>query len=305
MNTLKSKLSLSIKIPTAKEANSLNNLAEAQEKKATQQKSECNLIYDNIYLSGYNNASDLDFLTKNSFTHIINCAKSSRNFTAKNFENLVYLNLSIEDDPGFPIAEAIKSFIDFIENANKTQPSCKILVHCFEGISRAPSLLAAYLIWKLQISKEAALKFIKEKRPCVEINLGFLYQLEKWSKFCEDKNKLLNKKVKFSIKKSSVVKHENYLVCNSNSNDNSDNGISPKEENGIEEDCFFFHSKIRVIELTNLKENYIKVIRITNYLNKENENQYLKKENNDDKNRNNKIEFKINEQKAITISNED
>ena len=288
MNILKSKLSLSIKIPTAKESILFNT---KEESKATQQKSECNLIYENIYLSGCNNASDLDFLTKNSFSHIINCAKSSRNFTAKNFENFTYLNLNLEDDPGFTIMEEIKTFIDFIENANKITPSRKILVHCFEGISRAPSLLAAYLIWKLQISKEAALKFVKEKRPCVEINLGFLYQLEKWSKFCEDKNKLLNNKTKFSINKSSIIKHENYFNNNANFNINTNNSPTIKN-NGNEDEFFFLHSKIRVIEqANNQKESFIGVIRI-HKCNKENEENDFKK---------NKPEIKINEQKTLNF----
>ena len=35
-------------------------------------------------------------------------------------------------------------------------------------------------MWKDNISKDLAIKFIKEKRKSVEINLGFLVQLNKW-----------------------------------------------------------------------------------------------------------------------------
>ncbi len=293
MNILKSKLSLSrIKIPGAagKEANLISFQEKEIEKKATQQKSECNLIFENIYLSGCNIASDLEFLSKNSFTHVINCAKSSRNFTAKNFENFIYLNLNIEDDPGYPILDAIRTFIDFIENTNALLPSRKILVHCFEGISRAPSLLAAYLIWKLQISKEAAIKIMKEKRSCVEINFGFLCQLEKWSKFCEDKNKLLNKKVKFSIKKSSFIKHDN-------SNDFSSYSLADDQRDN-KDDSTFLHSKIRVVEqiIQHSKENFFGVIRIHN----------CNKENDDSENiyNNDNQEVEVNEEKKSLILNE-
>lgn len=288
MNILKTKLSLSIKIPTLKDSNSIKTSNESISNHA-QQKSECNLIFENIYLSGHKNASDLEFLSNNNFTHIINCAKDSKNFSPKNFQNFNYLNLSIEDDPGFAITDAIKTFIDFIENANKASPSRKILVHCFEGISRAPSLLAAYLIWKLQISKESALKFIKEKRPCIEINLGFLYQLERWSKLCEDKKKLLNKKVKFSIKKSNLLKIDdiNYSINAINSNGDENYLNFDIEQNGL-----FLHSKIRVVEqASDINDNCIGVIRILS-CNKENEEFSC----------NNKLqEIKINEQKTFNF----
>lgn len=267
MNFLKTKLSLSIKIPTVKETNNLL-VKDFQIKENITQKSECNLIYENIYLSGHNSASDFEFLTKNKFTHIVNCAKSSRNFTAKNFEDLEYLNLTIEDDPGFPIMESIKIFIDFIEKLNKTNPNRKILVHCFEGISRAPSLLAAYLIWKLKINKESALKIIKDKRPCVEINLGFLYQLEKWSQFCnmqkenkKNNSKFLNRKIEFRIKK-------NFNVFKNEINFSSDEEFSDNNNLSDDGNDLFFHSKIRVIEEIKGKENFVNLIRVLNTKNK-------------------------------------
>lgn len=212
MNILKNKLSLSVKIPLGKEPSTQSALNE--ESKDFIKKSECNHIYDNIFLSGYTNANDFDFLLKNNFTHIINCAKSSKSFTCKNFENFEYLSFNIDDDPGFPIYESLKIFIEYVEKINFLNPNRKILVHCFEGISRAPSLLAGYMMWKLNISKEAALKMIKDLRPCVEINFGFLYQLENWSKYCEEKNKLLSKKTAFRIQK--YVKAKSWKISQYN-----------------------------------------------------------------------------------------
>jgi len=282
MNFLKTKLSLSIKIPTVQEANNML-IIEKQSKDNIMQKSECNLVYENIYLSGYNSANDLEFLSKNKFTHIVNCAKSSKSFTQETFENIEYLNLTIEDDPGFPIMESIKIFIDFIEKLNKSNPNRKILVHCFEGISRAPSLLAAYLIWKLKINKESALKMIKDKRPCVEINLGFLYQLEKWNQFCNqqkennrENNKYLNRKIEFRIKKNFNLFNEKRCT---NDEDYIDDGNYSEDEEDI-----FFHSKIRVIEENKGIDNFISLIRVLNTKSK-NENEDLDRssceENND------------------------
>jgi hypothetical protein len=35
-------------------------------------------------------------------------------------------------------------------------------------------------MWKYKLDKESSVQSIKEKRKCVDINLGFLYQLNKW-----------------------------------------------------------------------------------------------------------------------------
>src|SRR5690606_20043048 len=133
-----------------------------------------------IYLSGYQIGNDYEFLKKNNFTHIINCAASSKNFTPVFYEDFNYLLLDIKDEPGCDIMYYIYLCIDFIEKADKN-PHRKILIHCYEGVSRAPTILSSYLIWKYNYEKDYVIKLLKEKRQCVDINLGFLYQLERWN----------------------------------------------------------------------------------------------------------------------------
>ena len=46
-------------------------------------------------------------------------------------------------------------------------------------------------MWKENISRDSAINIIKNKRKCVDINLGFLFQLSKWEEFNNQKeNKL-------------------------------------------------------------------------------------------------------------------
>jgi hypothetical protein len=47
-------------------------------------------------------------------------------------------------------------------------------------------------MWKLSMDKDTIYKNIKEKRKCVDINMGFLYQLSKWEEFLK-----VNKELKF------------------------------------------------------------------------------------------------------------
>lgn len=93
-------------------------------------KNECSKICENIYLSSYRHSIDKSFIKNNSFTHIINCAIASKNYSPIHFDKMEYLNLDLKDDPGFDILYSIFCCIDFIENALKKNG--KILMHCYE-----------------------------------------------------------------------------------------------------------------------------------------------------------------------------
>lgn len=192
MKTFTSKLSLSIKVPIT---NAFDEIVKSSSKNYNT-KSDCQHIINDIYVSGYQHGIDHEFLSKNKFTHIINCVSSSKKFRTAIYEDFTYLLLDLKDEPGVDIIFSIYSVIHFIENSNKIQGR-KILIHCNEGISRGPTLLTAYLMWKFNNDKEAVLNLVKEKRPCVDLNLGFMYQLDKWNE---------NRKNKFSSDK--IIKFE-------------------------------------------------------------------------------------------------
>jgi protein-tyrosine phosphatase len=166
------KTKLNIKIPK-------NNIQDDKLQNINNIKNDCHHIINEIYLSGYKSANDYNYLKTNKFTHIINCATASKNFTPILYEDFTYLTLDINDEPGFDIIYYIYQCIDFIENADNVN-NRKILIHCYEGVSRAPTLLSSYLVWKYNYEIDFVISLIKEKRKCVDINLGFLFQLDKW-----------------------------------------------------------------------------------------------------------------------------
>lgn len=63
----------------------------------------------------------------------------------------------------------------------------KVYVHCREGHTRAPTLVAAYFIFK-GMRFDEAIKNIKTKRPATHITPAQKKALKKFKKYVEDKN---------------------------------------------------------------------------------------------------------------------
>ena len=188
MFDLKKRFQLKITIPKNQEEEKTTSLINDNNNKSNLSK-----ITDHIYTSGYLIAKDIPFLLKNNFTHVINCSRGSSMETSNdevrdtnNYNkspSIKYLPIFLRDDPGADLIKCFFQTIDFIENEEESNKTKKILIHCIEGISRAPALIAGYLMWKQNIKTENAIEFIKSKRKCIDINLGFIIQLHKWENY--------------------------------------------------------------------------------------------------------------------------
>lgn len=66
--------------------------------------------------------------------------------------------------------------IKWIENA-LSDPRNKVYIHCMEGRSRSATIVAAYLMHKLGINADEAIKMIQAKRAIANPNIGFCNQL--------------------------------------------------------------------------------------------------------------------------------
>lgn len=140
-------------------------------------------ILPSVFLSSFHAAADAALMRAEGITHVCCCVDVSPRFP-KEFQ---YLVIPASDDEGFDLSRFFTAACEFIESAR----GGNVLVHCGAGISRAPTIVAAYMIFKTGLSARDALLHIKSIRSCVSPNKGFLQQLDQFAKARAARNCLL------------------------------------------------------------------------------------------------------------------
>ena len=89
-----------------------------------------------------------------------------------NSNEFIHKSIDVEDNYQTNIIRYFKDCFLFIEGKDK------IFVHCAAGMSRSPTIVIAYIMWKNKLSLNKAIKFVKEKRPLISQNDNFMNQLK-------------------------------------------------------------------------------------------------------------------------------
>ena len=142
-------------------------------------------ITDKIYLGDIEGANDFDYFSKEKITHVLSLIDVNMNIPESC--NINHKLISIEDEENVNLMRHLKECIEFIENSNK------IFVHCMCGISRSPSVVIAYLMWKAHCSYYDAYFFVKSRRRFICPNDGFVEQLKLFGDLIKTKDYDLNK----------------------------------------------------------------------------------------------------------------
>nr|CAG4713029.1 unnamed protein product [Naegleria fowleri] len=142
---------------------------------------ECENVFENINLNCTRNtipSSSCEW-TNNIISN--DCTNDKSNNTNANTNDnpsnhrILYCNIPVRDSEDENISLYFEKCFQFIEMAKKEQR--KTLVHCFMGMSRSACLVVACLMKFKEWSLEKAFKYVKKKRPSIEINCGFMKQL--------------------------------------------------------------------------------------------------------------------------------
>ena len=96
------------------------------------------------------------------------------------FHNIDILHIPIADSHEANIGKYFPLVYNYVENSlNNQRP---VLIHCAAGISRSATLTLSYLMRKYHLSPEQAINLVREVRPCINPNPGFLKQLKEYKR---------------------------------------------------------------------------------------------------------------------------
>ena len=140
-------------------------------------------ITNKIYLGNEDTARDKEILNKLNISNILICAEGREPFFPNEFKyKILYIDDAIDEN----ILSWLKEAFEFIDSSINN-----IYIHCAMGISRSPTIVISYLMYKKKMKYEEAYDFVKEKRKVISPNSGFQEQLKKFETILEENNYIL------------------------------------------------------------------------------------------------------------------
>lgn len=141
-------------------------------------------IIPGIYLGDEYDASNWNALMRNNIHYILNTAYNVPNkFTDK--PQIKYKRLDLHDNPSQCLDnDMLEGAFAFINNA--LVRNLKVLIHCQAGRSRSVAIVLAYLIKHKSMTLNDAYMYVKDRRPCICPNLGFMGSLFAYEKIIKN-----------------------------------------------------------------------------------------------------------------------
>ena len=131
------------------------------------------MVIDSLYIGSETAARNGSLMASLGITHIVNLGEDDKNAEFKGFE---YYTIKMSDSVFEDLNDDFWRGVDVISEAI-SGGGC-VLVHCRRGISRSAALVVAYLMEARKLSFDAAFSLLKQQRPAVNINQGFVEQLK-------------------------------------------------------------------------------------------------------------------------------
>jgi len=137
------------------------------------------LILPNLYISSMNHAHNKPLLDALKIYSIVNVAPKCCSNYFEELDNFTYLTIDEDDRPDSDMIQYFNIAFRFIDRYSKHNG---VLVHCMAGVSRSATVVIAYIMKKLGLSCTEASKFVQDRHPIADPNIGFMYQLEYYEK---------------------------------------------------------------------------------------------------------------------------
>lgn len=125
-----------------------------------------------LYIGKVETAQNEGFLLAHKFTHILNVTDSHPNFWPNSF---VYMRIQISDDTDTDAKKHFDQVAEYIKRVEDCKG--KLFVHCVSGVSRAPTMVMAWMLKCKKMALWDAFQYVRARRSLVYPNIGFRYQL--------------------------------------------------------------------------------------------------------------------------------
>ncbi|KAF9462923.1 protein-tyrosine phosphatase-like protein [Collybia nuda] len=171
-----------LSFPAPRWRTALNTVAKSNEKRPPGSRfgRVASPVTPRVYLSDYFTASDADELVRLGITHVISVLEHDTHIP-ECIPKKQKLHLRLADNMDVNILEHLDDTTNFITSALAEDENNKVLVHCFQGISRSATIVCAYLIASSGMTAIEAITHTQAKRGIVCPNIGFRRQLETYS----------------------------------------------------------------------------------------------------------------------------
>ncbi|KZP21058.1 phosphatases II [Athelia psychrophila] len=137
------------------------------------------LILPRLYLSDFFTARDEEEMEKLGITHMVSVMEAM----PTKMPEMIRHHVPIQDRWTVDILQHLDGTTEFIREALAEDPANKVLVHCFQGVSRSATVVCAYVIATSANGMTAgeAIGIVKAKRGIVNPNEGFRAQLARYA----------------------------------------------------------------------------------------------------------------------------
>ncbi|TRM60736.1 protein-tyrosine phosphatase-like protein [Schizophyllum amplum] len=142
-------------------------------------------ITPRLYLSDYFTARDDETLARLGITHVVSVLELVP-VLPERIPLGNRLHVSLLDTSTTDILSHLDRTTEFIRDALAADEKNRVLVHCFQGISRSATVVCAYLLAsstpKAGMLAHETIDWVRERRGIVCPNLGFRRQLDEYAK---------------------------------------------------------------------------------------------------------------------------
>jgi protein-tyrosine phosphatase len=128
-------------------------------------------VLPNLYISTYNTVR----LSRDEFFQV-NCTKDLPMVRENGFR------IAIDDDP-FEVDNMLRQLYTVVEIIDEELHihGRKVVVHCLAAVSRSPSVICAYLMWKLRIPLRDAIRYVRKvRKEAFSFSMNFREALERY-----------------------------------------------------------------------------------------------------------------------------